>query len=54
MGLWTLANIGGGLEGLSMALLSRGHGWSREQVLAYLTDIRKDLHNTAIHAYWPM
>ncbi|RVX72888.1 hypothetical protein B0A52_03241 [Exophiala mesophila] len=54
VGLWTLANIGGGLEGLSMALLSRGHGWSREQVLAYLTDIRKDLHNTAIHAYWPI
>lgn len=53
-GMWTLANIGGGLEGLSMALLTRGLGWSREQVLVYLTAVRKDLSNTKIHAYWPM
>ncbi|KIW81861.1 hypothetical protein Z517_04887 [Fonsecaea pedrosoi CBS 271.37] len=54
VGLWTLANIGEGLEGLSMALLSRGHGWSREQVLAYLTGVRRDLQDRRIHAYWPM
>lgn len=54
IGLWTLANVGGGLEGLSMALLTRGLGWSREKVLAYLTDVRKDLHDPKIHAYWPM
>ncbi|OAG43179.1 hypothetical protein AYO21_02465 [Fonsecaea monophora] len=54
VGLWTLANIGEGLEGLSMALLSRGHGWTREQVLAYLTGVRRDLQDRRIHAYWPM
>ncbi|OAP64940.1 hypothetical protein AYL99_00912 [Fonsecaea erecta] len=54
VGLWTLANIGQGLDGLSMALLSRGHGWTREQVLAYLPAVRKDLRNSAIHAYWPI
>lgn len=54
VGLWTLANVDGGLEGLSMALLSRGLGWSMEEVLAYLPGVRKDLRNPRIHAYWRM
>ncbi|OAX81512.1 hypothetical protein ACJ72_04145 [Emergomyces africanus] len=54
VGLWSLANIGGGLEGLSLALMTRGLGWGKERVLAYLTGVRKDLHNSKIHAYWPI
>ncbi|EEH40561.2 hypothetical protein PAAG_09014 [Paracoccidioides lutzii Pb01] len=54
VGLWTLANIGSGLEGLCMALMTRGLDWSKERVLAFLVDVRKDLHNTKIHAYWPI
>ncbi|PGH35063.1 hypothetical protein GX50_02094 [[Emmonsia] crescens] len=54
VGLWTLANVGGGLEGLSLALMTRGLGWGKERVLAYLTTVRKDLHNPKIHAYWPI
>lgn len=54
VGLWTLANIDGGLEGLSMALLTRGCGWTKEEVLAFLTGVRRDLRNPRIHAYWPM
>ncbi|KKZ65565.1 hypothetical protein EMCG_08590, partial [[Emmonsia] crescens] len=49
VGLWTLANVGGGLEGLSLALMTRGLGWGKERVLAYLTTVRKDLHNPKIH-----
>ncbi|EXJ63633.1 uncharacterized protein A1O5_11394 [Cladophialophora psammophila CBS 110553] len=54
VGMWALANIGSNVEGLSMALLSRVHGWTREQVLAYLPAVRKDLQDNRIHAYWPM
>ncbi|EGC43968.1 TAM domain methyltransferase [Histoplasma capsulatum var. duboisii H88] len=54
VGLWTLANIGGGLEGLSLALMTRGLGWEKNQILAYLTSVRKDLHDPKIHAYWPI
>ncbi|KGY14470.1 hypothetical protein PABG_12670 [Paracoccidioides brasiliensis Pb03] len=54
VGLWTLANIGSSLEGLCMALMTRGLDWSKERVLAFLVDVRKDLHNTKIHAYWPI
>lgn len=54
VGLWTLANIDRGLEGLSMALLTRGLGWTKEEVVAYLPGVRKDLRSSRIHAYWPM
>ncbi|KAH7118582.1 TAM domain methyltransferase [Dactylonectria estremocensis] len=54
VGLWTLANIGGGLEGLSLALMTRGLGWTQEEVLAFLVQVRKDLRNPRIHAYWPI
>jgi len=54
VGLWTLANIDGGLEGLSMALLTRGCGWSKEEVLAFLAGVRRDMRNPRIHAYWPI
>jgi SAM-dependent methyltransferase len=54
VGLWTLANIGGGLEGLSTALMTRGLGWSNEEVLVFLTQVRKDLRDPRIHGYWPI
>jgi len=54
VGLWTLANIGGGLEGICMGLMTRGLGLSREEVIAYTAAARKDLRNPRIHAYWPM
>lgn len=54
IGLWTLANIESGVEGLSMALLTRGLGWSHEEVLTFSAFVRKDLRDPRIHAYWPM
>ncbi|KAF4974544.1 hypothetical protein FZEAL_8568 [Fusarium zealandicum] len=54
VGLWTLTNIGGGLEGLSMALMTRGLGWDKEEVVTFLIQVRKGLRNPRIHAYWPI
>jgi hypothetical protein len=54
IGFWTMANIGSGLEGLSLALLTRGLGWTREEVLVFLTQVRADLKDPKIHGYWPM
>lgn len=54
LGAWAYANIGGGLEGLSLAHFGRGLGWSEEQTLAFCARTRKDLKDTRIHAYWPM
>ena len=54
IGEWTHFNIDRSLEGLSMALLTRGHGWTQEEVLAYLPAVRKDMRDPAIKAYWPV
>lgn len=52
LGLWTCANIVNGLEGLSMALFTRGLGFTKDEVLAFLVEVRKDMRNTCMHSYW--
>ncbi|KAH8901132.1 TAM domain methyltransferase [Thozetella sp. PMI_491] len=54
VGLWTLANIGAGLDAISMASLTRGLGMTKDEVLVYNSVVRKDLRNPKIHAYWPI
>lgn len=54
LGAWNNENISIGLEGLTMAPLTRAHGWTQKEVLVFLADVRKDLNDKAIHAYWPM
>jgi hypothetical protein len=54
VGLWTLANIEGNLETISMALMTRGLGMTREEVEVFLVGVRKDLRDRRIHAYWPV
>ncbi|CAK7274960.1 hypothetical protein SEPCBS57363_006432 [Sporothrix epigloea] len=54
LGHWNLANVDGGLEGLHLALLTRGLQWTKEETLALCAQVRKDLRNTAYHAYWPV
>ncbi|KAF6832625.1 hypothetical protein CPLU01_06021 [Colletotrichum plurivorum] len=54
LGLWNNANLTSGFEALSMGPLTRAHGWTREEVQVLLVDVRKDLSNQNIHAYWPM
>ncbi|KAI3536422.1 methyltransferase [Colletotrichum filicis] len=54
LGSWNHENVMMGLEGLSVGLFTRVLGWSRESVDVFLAEVRKDLSNTAIHAYWPV
>ncbi|KAM0272517.1 hypothetical protein ACHAQH_008699, partial [Verticillium albo-atrum] len=54
MGMWSLAALDGGLEGLSMALFTRGLNWTMEETLAFCIDVRKEMRNPRIHAYWPI
>ena len=54
LGYWNSANLDVGLEGLLMALLTRGLGWTKEEVLIYCAQVRPALHDPRIHAYVPM
>lgn len=54
-----MENFANALGAVSLAVLTRptsekGLGWSREEVEVFLADVRKDLRNTDIHAYFPM
>ncbi|KAK7403463.1 hypothetical protein QQX98_010784 [Neonectria punicea] len=54
LGAWSRMNLDGGLEAFTMAPLTRAHGWDTDQVTLFLVDVRRDLNNRGIHAYWPV
>jgi hypothetical protein len=54
LGEWSNLNTANLLNGLSMALFTRCLGWTPEEVNVFLVDVRKDLNNPKIHAYWSM
>jgi hypothetical protein len=51
LGLWAGQNILDGVHGMSMAILTRGLGWSKEAVEMLLVGVRNDLKNRHIHSY---
>ncbi|KAF6842747.1 acetyl propionyl coenzyme a carboxylase alpha chain [Colletotrichum musicola] len=54
LGDWNNENINRGWEAITMAPFTRALGWTREEVLAFLPGVRKDLNDRSIHAYWPV
>jgi len=52
--MWALENLEPGLEGLSMAIFTRGLGWSKQETDIFLASVRKDMRDTKIHSYWQM
>ena len=53
-GMWLCENFTSGLSGLSMALFTRGLGWTPEETEAFLVTVRKDMKDTKIHGYYTM
>jgi hypothetical protein len=51
LGEWTLINLDTNLEGLCMALFTRGLGWTTAEVNVFCTSVRKQLRDRNIHAY---
>lgn len=59
IGIWGQENCLSGLAAFSLAVFTRprsenGLGWSNEELEVLLAGVRKDLKNTAIHAYFPV
>lgn len=38
----------------TVALLTKGLGWSPDEVESFLVDVRKDIENWHVHAYVPV
>ncbi|KAF5001984.1 hypothetical protein FDECE_10786 [Fusarium decemcellulare] len=54
IGRWQCVNMDMGLEAFSLALLTRVAGWTKEEVLACCTEVRKDIRNRRMHGYWTL
>ncbi|KAI8312760.1 Secondary metabolism regulator LAE1 [Colletotrichum sp. SAR11_240] len=54
IGAWSHENIVSGWDALSLAILTRAHGWTREEVVVSNALCRKEFKDKSIHAYWPM
>jgi hypothetical protein len=50
IGIWNNQNMTAWLSGFSMALFTRGLGWSAEEAEGYIVNVRKDILNTKIHS----
>lgn len=54
IGMWTLENFSSSLSGISVALFTRGLGWTVQELEVFLVDVRKEMKDTKFHAYWPI
>ena len=54
MGSYFMKDMVSGIEGLSMAILTRAAGMSKEQVLELTAKAKVGLQDKRIHAYCPM
>lgn len=54
LGAWMHENFSSSLSGLSMALYTRGLGWTQEEVEVFLVDVRKSMKDRTVHGYYPM
>ncbi|KAL0939517.1 methyltransferase domain-containing protein [Colletotrichum truncatum] len=52
LGNWTQASLLPGIEGMAMALFTRVLGWTPAEVLVFCAQVRRDVKNLGIHAYW--
>ncbi|GKT42096.1 putative methyltransferase tdiE [Colletotrichum spaethianum] len=53
LGVLQCENALSGVEGFTMASLTRAYDWTPEEVNVLLIDVRNDIKNRNIHAYWP-
>ncbi|TQN68896.1 Secondary metabolism regulator LAE1, partial [Colletotrichum shisoi] len=54
IGNWSHENAVSGWEGLCMAVLTRGLGWTPTEVIVAMAQCRKELKDRTIHAYYPL
>jgi hypothetical protein len=51
LSLWLQHDVLVGIEGWSMALLTRQLGWTSEEVTRFVDEVKRDIANTSLHVY---
>ncbi|KAK0609451.1 S-adenosyl-L-methionine-dependent methyltransferase [Immersiella caudata] len=54
LGIYACANFVDGLYGLSVESFTRYLGWKPDELQVFLAEVRKDIRNRKVHAYWPV
>ncbi|KAF4872332.1 Secondary metabolism regulator LAE1 [Colletotrichum siamense] len=52
LGFWCEENFAGNWEGIIMAPFTRGLKWTREETMVFAMEVRKELKDRSIHAYF--
>ncbi|KFY95488.1 hypothetical protein V498_03326 [Pseudogymnoascus sp. VKM F-4517 (FW-2822)] len=52
IGMFEMVNMDEGIEGLSLMLFTRALKWTREEVLMFLMEVRRDAKDKSIHSYY--
>ncbi|KAF6808582.1 methyltransferase domain-containing protein [Colletotrichum sojae] len=53
LGAWSNENFLRGIEAWTLAPLTRALGWKRAEVDVFLIDVRNEIKDRSIHAWWP-
>ncbi|SPO05378.1 related to methyltransferase [Cephalotrichum gorgonifer] len=54
LGAWTYEDVGKNVYGLTVALFTRGLGWTLEEFEVFLVQVRKEMRDPKIHGYFPI
>lgn len=54
MGMWSMSNFLEGLPSISMAIMTRAHGMTRDEVEVGMVQVRHDIKDKSIHGYVPV
>ncbi|KAF6810757.1 methyltransferase domain-containing protein [Colletotrichum musicola] len=54
LGIWNNQNLNDGLEAVYLAPYTRILGWTKEEVLVFMAEVRKEMNDMSIHAYMPI
>lgn len=52
--MWNHENMFRNLSGISVALFTRGLGWTAEELEVFLVNVRKEWMDPKVHIYFPM
>ena len=54
VGLFQLAAMLEGIDGLTLALWTRCLGWSEDEITVFLAKVKKEFRSSKVHSYWPL